>query len=131
MKKNILITTLIMSILILSWVLYQYVSILHVGEQSKPQPADVIIVLGAAVWPGGPSPALQARVNHAVQLYDEGYADRLILSGGLGEHPPTEAEAMAVAAMDRDVAENALYLEKEARNTWENLQYSKKLHRQI
>lgn len=127
MKKKILITTLVMIIFILSWIAYQYVSILHIGEQAEPQPADVIIVLGAAVWPGGPSPALQARINHAVQLYNEGYAERLILSGGLGEHPPSEAEAMAVVAMARDIEEKALYLEKEARNTWENLQYSKKI----
>ena len=126
MKKCVSIF-LILILVLLSGVAYQYYSILHVGEHAEPQPADVIIVLGAAVWPQGPSPALQARVYYATQLYHGGYADKLILSGGLGENPPTEAEAMAIAAMALDVRPGALYLEKAARNTLENLTLSKEI----
>ncbi len=125
LKNNIFAPLLAIIILLLCWVSYQYLSIQHLGESAEPQPADVIIVLGAAVWPQGPSPALQARIYYATQLYHEGYADKLILSGGLGENPPTEAEAMAVAATALDVRADALYLEKEARNTRENLAFSK------
>ncbi len=47
--------------------------------------SDAIIVLGAAVWPGGrASPALAARMQHAIALYRAGYAAHLILSGGVG-----------------------------------------------
>lgn len=106
---------------------YQYYSILHVGEKAEPCQADVIIVLGAAVWPHGPSPALQARVDYATQLYHEGFADKMIMTGGMGQYPPTEAEAMAVVATALDVRADSIYLEKEARNTRENLKYSQEI----
>ena len=125
--KKIAVVLLILLVVLAGWFTYQYYSILQVGEQTEPQPADVIIVLGAAVWPQGPSPALQARIYYATQLYHEGYAGKLILSGGLGENPPTEAEAMAVVATVLDVKADAMYLEKEARNTRENLAFSKEI----
>ena len=127
MKKRTLYFSGLILLILSVLVVYQYYSILHVGEKAEPCPADVIIVLGAAVWPHGPSPALQARVDYATQLYHEGFADKLILTGGMGQHPPTEAEAMAVAAAALDVNTDSIYLEKEARNTRENLNYSKEI----
>ena len=35
----------------------------------EAQPADAIIVLGAAEYRGHPSPVLEARLNHALILY--------------------------------------------------------------
>ena len=47
---------------------------------------DAIIVLGCRVQPDGtPSLALQARTRKAVELYNAGYADRIILTGGIGD----------------------------------------------
>ena len=111
----------------LAWGGFQYWSITKTGEEAAPRPADVIIVLGAAVWPEGPSPALQARLAHAVALYHEGYAGHLILSGGLGTHPPTEAEAMQVAALKMGVPKDVLHLEGRATNTVENLRFSREI----
>ena len=63
--------------------------------QAPPVTYDAIVVLGAAVWPGGqPSPALQRRVMHAVDLLQQGYAAYLLVTGGVGKYPPTEAEVM-------------------------------------
>jgi len=113
--------------IVLAWAGIQYWSISKIGEEAIPQPADVIIVLGAAVWPQGPSPALQARIDRAVELYNQGYADKIILSGGLGKNPPTEAEAMKVSMLRSGVETSAIHLEKEATNTIENIKYSKEI----
>ena len=123
-KKKTLFAPVLILLILICLLVYQYKSILLVGERAEPSPADVIIVLGAAVWPQGPSPALQARVEYAAQLYHEGYADKIIMTGGMGQNPPTEAEAMAAAAAELDVKAGAIYLEKEAGNTRENLEYS-------
>ncbi len=125
--RRAVIWTCIMMILGLTWVGFQYWSITKIGEETSPGPADVIIVLGAAVWPHGPSPALQARLTHAVQLYEAGYADRMILTGGLGNHPPTEAEAMQAAMLVLGVEREAMYLEEQATNTVENLKFSREI----
>ncbi|HVV23779.1 MAG TPA: YdcF family protein [Pseudonocardiaceae bacterium] len=44
--------------------------------------ADVILVLGAAQYNGDPSSILQARLNHAKTLYDEGVASHIVTVGG-------------------------------------------------
>jgi uncharacterized SAM-binding protein YcdF (DUF218 family) len=44
--------------------------------------ADVIVVLGAAQYDGDPSSILQARLNHAKMLYDEGVAGQIVTVGG-------------------------------------------------
>ncbi|HEX3789062.1 MAG TPA: YdcF family protein [Pseudonocardiaceae bacterium] len=44
--------------------------------------ADVILVLGAAEYNGRPSPVLQARLDHALTLYQEGVASEIITVGG-------------------------------------------------
>ncbi len=84
--------------------------------------ADVIIVLGSAVWPGGrPSPSLYARTQHAIALYREGYSANLILCGGLGQYPPTEAEAMRKMAQAAGVPSDALILDEASHSTEESL----------
>ena len=63
--------------------------------EAPPVAYDVIVVLGAAVWPGGqPSPALQRRILHAVDLWQQGYAVYLLVTGGVGKYPPAEAAVM-------------------------------------
>jgi uncharacterized SAM-binding protein YcdF (DUF218 family) len=84
--------------------------------------ADAIIVLGSAVWPGGrPSPSLYARTQHAIALYQSGYAPYLIFCGGLGGNPPTEAEVMRRLATSAGVPASAMILEDQSHSTDESL----------
>ena len=58
--------------------------------------ADAIVVLGAAQYDGRPSLALQGRLDHAHALYEQGYADRIVVTGGRREGDRfTEAAASA------------------------------------
>ncbi|MEW6625112.1 MAG: hypothetical protein AB1420_18720 [Bacillota bacterium] len=61
------------------WAVYQYVSISLEGEREITEKSDVIIILGAAVWPNGPSPALQGRVAKGSELYRDGLAPKLAI----------------------------------------------------
>jgi uncharacterized SAM-binding protein YcdF (DUF218 family) len=88
------------------------------GQVDRARPADVIVVLGARVRPNGrPSDALARRTLHAVKLYQEGLAPTIICSGGLGDHPPTEAQVAARLAMDQGVPPEAIVLEEESHST--------------
>lgn len=83
--------------------------------------ADVVIVLGAAVWRGGrASPALKNRVARGVALLREGVAPRLMLTGGLGRHPPTEAEVMHDLALAGGADPERLVLERQAKSTYDS-----------
>ena len=62
----------------------------QIREQSKvdeARPADVIIVLGAAEYRGRPLPVLEARLNHALFLYLQHLAPRILTTGGAGGDP--------------------------------------------
>lgn len=65
-----------------AWVYYQ---VAHQAEVDEAQPADAIVVLGAAQYFGKPSPVLKARLDHALGLYRRQLAPRIIATGGHGE----------------------------------------------
>src|ERR1035441_292376 len=57
------------------------------STREEAQPADVILVLGAAEYRGRPSPVLRARLDHALELYDRKLAPRILTTGGPGGDP--------------------------------------------
>jgi vancomycin permeability regulator SanA len=94
-------------------------------------PADVILVLGSAVWPNEqPSPSLRARTERAIELYQQGYAPYLLLSGGLGRYPPAEAEVMRRLAVEAGIPQEALILDLEAHSTWESMEKARDIMEQ-
>ena len=54
----------------------------HVDDASRVRRADVIVVMGAAEWDGTPSPVFVGRLDHAVLLFRQGRADRVMVLGG-------------------------------------------------
>ncbi|MFL5320257.1 MAG: YdcF family protein [Myxococcaceae bacterium] len=95
------------------------------GQVERARKADAIVVLGARVMRSGvPSGALRARVEKAVQLYDQGYAPKIIFSGGVGHHGPSEAEVGRTLAMSLGVPESACVLEANSHSTEENARFS-------
>lgn len=83
--------------------------------------AEVAVVLGAQVLKGGrPSTTLRARAEHAALLYGAGRVRRIIVTGGVGENPPSEAEVMADILRSRGVPGEAILLEREALSTWDS-----------
>ncbi len=85
------------------------------------EPPRVAVVLGAQVLSGGrPSSTLESRARHAGRMYADGRLDLLVPTGGLGQHPPSEAEVMARILEQEGVPELAIVLEGEAKSTWDS-----------
>ena len=93
------------------------------GYRDDSRPADAIVVLGAAQWNGVPSPLFQRRLDHAIQLYRDGLAPVLIVTGGKGRELDitTEAEAAKAYAIAHGVPEAAILAEDRGTNTLESL----------
>lgn len=91
---------------------------------------DAGIVLGAALWDGELSPALEERCQKALDLYRRGLVKYLILTGGLGDDQISEAEAMKRFFIKQGIPDNRLLVEDQATNTQQNFQYSQKWIRQ-
>jgi uncharacterized SAM-binding protein YcdF (DUF218 family) len=84
-------------------------------------PDEAAVVLGTQVLPGGrPSGPLRARTLHAARLYVAGEVGLVIPTGGVGEHPPSEAEVAAGVLRGAGVPEECILVEGEARNTRES-----------
>ncbi len=92
----------------------------------------VAVVLGAQVLPGQrASRTLEARVSHAARLHAEGMVDLIIATGGLGEHPPSEAEIMARILLEHGVSEDAILREDRALSTWDSARLVAKMARRL
>ncbi|HZI44640.1 MAG TPA: YdcF family protein [Ilumatobacter sp.] len=111
----------VLAVLLLYYVV-TLIQVVRAGRQTDPSPAEAIVVLGAAQYDGRPSPQLAARLDHALELYEQGVAPVVMVTGG--NQPGdrfTEAEASAEYLVDRGVPETAIMREDEGRTTYESL----------
>lgn len=95
------------------------------------EPADAIVVLGAAQYDGRPSPALQRRLDHALELYEEGLAPRIVLTGS--KRPGdrfTEAYTGYRYLARAGVPESALTIVADGANTYESLAATRRVLRE-
>lgn len=92
------------------------------GGRDQARPADAIVVLGAAQYDGVPSPIYEARLDHAINLFEEGYAPVIVMTGGkLPGDKTTEADAGRAYAIARGVPADAILVEDQGRTTLESL----------
>lgn len=86
------------------------------GRPRQGPAADVIVVFGAAVRAGGPSPELAARLRHAASLYQQGLAGAILCSGG-HPGPDSEARVMRRALVALGVPDEAILIEETGSST--------------
>ncbi len=92
------------------------------ASTSDARMADAIIVLGAAQYAGRPSPVLQARLDHALGLYERGLAPYVLLTGGRGDgDTQSEAGAGRRYLVKRGVPDSMILHEDEGRTTYTSM----------
>ena len=92
------------------------------GNRDDRRPADAIVVMGAAQYDGRPSPVFAARIEHAIALFNDGIASRLIVTGGKAEGDrTTEAATAREYAIDHGVPASAIIVEDAGRTTLESV----------
>ena len=102
--------------------------IVYVGERDQAQPADAIIVLGAAAYDARPSPVFTERIRHGIGLYDAGFARTLVFTGGYGYGARySESQVARRYALKHGVPEDAILIETLSRTTHENLRQARTL----
>ena len=88
--------------------------------KSNPQKSDVIIVLGGEIKGG--------RTEKAVQLYQEGYAPRLLFSDGTDLSWRVKSiDEMVALAQSLKVPNSAIFKEQQSLSTYENAVYTKQI----
>lgn len=110
------------------YLVYEFVDLRSQNNLTTVAHVDCLVVLGAAVWPGGqPSPVLSDRLARAAQLYHEGVADKIICSGGIGKYPPAEAEVGKQFLLKAGVAEKDIIVEAASFSTAEQAERIKEI----
>jgi uncharacterized SAM-binding protein YcdF (DUF218 family) len=90
------------------------------GRRGAPAPADGILVFGAQADPDRCSPELEARVAHAARVYEQGYAEVIVCSGGL-TGPVSEPRVMRESLRRRGVPAPAILIDERGGSTRESL----------
>ena len=93
-KKRIIVWSSVVLGSTLLWSIVVAFAVLSAGASNPKATGDVAIVLGAAVWTDRPSPVFQARIDHAILLFEKGQVGHLLFTGGLADGDElSEAEA--------------------------------------
>jgi Uncharacterized conserved protein len=116
---------LLLIVIILSYVTYISFAIYLYGNVNELKKADVAIVLGAGIYGDDPSPVFKERINHSIWLYDNGYVDKLLFTGGKGQNEEfTESSIAKNYAIDHSVPEEDILIEERSKITQENISYA-------
>lgn len=125
-KKMVILILLLAVFLILLCIGITAVQIVQYGKLDSKTKCDAAIVLGAATTDEGVSPVYRERIHHGIWLYENGYVDYLILTGGVGEgNEQSDAYVARQYALEQGVPEQAIRMEEQSTITEENLKYAK------
>ena len=95
-----------------------FVVVLVVSRQDRRHKADAIVVLGAAQYNGRPSPVLKARLDHAVGLFQAGFAPMIVVTGGTAQGDnESEATVSRRYLLSNGVPDAAVIVRPEGRST--------------
>lgn len=116
-------------VLLLLWLLGVAAWIIWVGDRDQAAPADAIIVLGAAAYDAKPSPVFEERIRHGLDLYQQGYAPKLIFTGGFGGAGARFSESQVARryALKQKIPSKDILIETRSRTTRQNLVEAKQV----
>lgn len=123
-KRILIILSLVQTILIAATA----TSIWTFASESEVIQADAAIVLGTKVIGEEPSPVLEQRIRHAIDLYEAGYVEKIIFTGGI-----TDGADFAESVVSRDFAirnhvpEEDILIETQSLITEENFRFAGEL----
>ena len=99
-----------------------FTQVFMASRRDQAQPAEAIVVFGAAQYDGRPSPVLQARLDHAFDLYRQKLAPVIVVTGG--NQPGdrfTEATASANYLLAKGVPDEDVLREVSGKSSWQSL----------
>lgn len=105
-----------------------FVQVLSASRSDDRATTDAIVVLGAAQYDGTPSPVLRQRLDHALALYQDGVAPKIMLTGA--KQPGdrfTEAFAGYRYLAGQGVPADDLMIVDDGNSTWDSLAAAKRV----
>lgn len=98
-----------------------------VDENSLDKNYDAILVLGAGLRNGKPSPVLKDRLDMAYKLYEDGYSKKIIVSGDHGKKYYDEVNVMKNYLLDKGVDSNNIFMDHAGFSTYDSVYRAKEI----
>lgn len=98
-----------------------------VSESSSFEDIDCILVLGAGVKNGQPSPMLSDRLNESVFLYKVNASNRILMSGDHGTKFYDEVNAMKKFAISKGIPTSHIFMDHAGFSTYESIYRAKEI----
>ncbi len=126
---------IIFSILAMIFIILFFSLQLYVDNFSKPYiyndkanfpNCDAVMVLGASVYKNGtPSPILKERLLQAYELYKEGYAKKIIVSGDHGSDDYDEVNTMKNFLIEKGIKDEDIFMDHAGFDTYDSMYRAK------
>ncbi len=95
---------------------------------TDPEPdCDCIIVLGCGIYGDQPTPFLKDRLDTAIDLYNRGFAPKLLMSGDHGLEDYNEVGVMRNYAMSKGVPSEDIFMDHAGFSTYETMIRAKQI----
>ena len=102
--------------------------IMGVEESTELEGLDCIIVLGCKVKDdGSPSDMLKDRMKRAIELYEQGVAPKILMSGDHGQTNYNEVMTMKQYAIDAGVPSEDIFMDHAGFSTYETMYRAKEV----
>lgn len=137
MNKRIYIILIILAVLILigSGIIFGINAYVKISSKDrimeidnvKEDNYDAILVLGAGLWDGKPSPILKDRLKVAIDLYKKGIAKKIIMSGDHRSDDYDEVNVMKEYAINEGVLSSDIFMDHLGISTYDSVYRAKEI----
>jgi vancomycin permeability regulator SanA len=98
------------------------------GNVSEAPVCDAVMVLGALVYNSGyPSPILRDRLDYGYELYIQGKAKKILVSGDHGQTDYDEVNAMKAYLLQKGVPSEDVFMDHAGFNTYDSMYRAKEI----
>ena len=99
--------------------------IITADEAAELENTDCVLVLGAGVRDGSPTPMLRDRLITGISLYESGAAPKIIMSGDHGREDYDEVDVMKSYAVENGVPDSDVFMDHAGFSTYDSVYRAK------
>ena len=99
--------------------------IITADEAAELENTDCVLVLGAGVRDGSPTPMLRDRLITGISLYESGAAPKIIMSGDHGREDYDEVNVMKSYAVENGVPDSDVFMDHAGFSTYDSIYRAK------
>lgn len=101
--------------------------ILELDELKEIENVDCILILGAGVNKGKPSPMLEERLIKGIELYKEGISPKIIMSGDHGKKDYNEVGVMKTYGIEEGIPSENIFMDHAGFSTYDSIYRAKEI----